>query len=144
MTNHNRAVAADFLRLFAVSVKTSLGQWPQSLEIFRYSIAPHLIASREQLPQEFAILFARREFAAAAQDQLLLDSPLEAMMRLLDVSVLVPAARRCVARAHPVMPQQPSITLGEFLASAGRFDGRRERIGAMLGWRPTQFPHGLL
>src|SRR5262249_4027755 len=94
MTNHNRAVAADSLRLFAVSVKMSLGQRPQRLEIFRHSIAPPFIASREQLPQEFAILFARREFAAAAQDQFLLDSSFESMMRLLDVAVLVTAAGR--------------------------------------------------
>src|SRR5215467_7306015 len=126
MTNHNRAVAADFLRLFAVSVKTSLGQWPQSLEIFRYSIAPHLIASREQLPQEFAILFARREFAAAAQDQLLLDSPLEAMMRLLDVSVLIPASRPWRTLTPEFTPQPPSITLGASLAAANRLYGDRK------------------
>ena len=94
VTNHNRAVAADFLRLLAVSVQTPLGQWPQRLEIFRHSIAPPFIASREQLPQEFAILFARREFAAAAQDQFLLYSSLESMMRLLNVAVLVTAAGR--------------------------------------------------
>src|SRR5215467_9458679 len=94
VTNHNRAVAADFLRLFAVSFQTPLGQWLQGLQIFRLSITPPFIASREQLPQEFAILFARREFAAAAQDQLLLYSPLEAMMSLLDVAVLVSAAGR--------------------------------------------------
>src|SRR5215472_15699799 len=94
MTNHNRAVAADFLRLFAVSVKTSLGQWPQSLEIFRYSIAPHLIASREQLPQEFAILFARPELGKLAHDQQTGNSPPEAMLRMLNVCVLVPEGRQ--------------------------------------------------
>src|SRR5215471_2657516 len=94
VTNYKRAVAADTLRLFAVSVQTPLGQWPQGLQLLRYSLTSPFIAPRKQLPQEFVILFARREFAAATQDQLLLDSALEAMMRLLDVAVLVPAAGR--------------------------------------------------
>src|SRR5262249_2450322 len=126
VTNHNRAVAADFLRLLAVSVQTPLGQWPQRLEIFRHSIAPPFIASREQLPQEFAILFARREFAAAPQDQFLLYSSLASMVRLLNVPVLVSAAGRGVACALLVMSQQPSIAFGEFLPAADRFDSRRE------------------
>jgi len=103
--------------------------------------AREITAAHEAL-EEVAIGRARREVARGPDAQGLVDRLLEAMVGLLDVTVLVRHPGVVRRRDHPVMREQRGIAGGR-LGPAGRVqrpDRRAEVVGAMLLRHPAELP----
>ena len=98
-----------------------------------------LVPTREDLAQEALVAGPVGEPACSTDEQCLLDSPLEAVMGLLDRSILVRPPRRVPIRFHSVVRHRPEIAFVEPAMPVLQIvRGRREVVGAMLlGHSPT-------
>jgi hypothetical protein len=79
-------------------------QRPQRQQLLGQPRPPAGVTLREQLPQERLVLGPAGEVAAAAQEQGLLQGPLELVVALLDVAVLVRLPGVDRLPAQPVVP----------------------------------------
>jgi hypothetical protein len=106
--------------------------------------APAGVTLREQLPQERLVLGPAGEVPAAAQEQGLLQGPLELVVALLDVAVLVRLPGVDRLPAQPVVPQQRLVAPLERLAVAAGGHRGRQAVGAVDHRHPAQLAQGIL
>ena len=95
-----------------------------------------------RLPDELFVVHHRGEVAAPSDHQGLAQRGLESMMRLLDDSVLVRAARMNPCRAKPVVVDQLCVAFRQRTSAAELqlVGGGREVVSADHFWRSTQRP----
>lgn len=101
------------------------------------------IAAIAQRAQERHIGFLARKIVAAAQEQRLLDRPLEAVMALLAIAVLVTRVGIDRLRPHSVVRHQRLIAAREELRPRS-LHRQRHAIAAMTSRHAAQRPHRIL
>jgi len=124
-------------------LQTRRRQRPQQGQLLLQALLPAPVELGEQAAQEGAVLLAAGEVAAAAQQEGLVQRPLEAVVALLAVAVLVglPDVDRLGVEA--VVPQQRLVALGELVAAAGR-DGGAHPVGAVQLRHAAELAEGVL
>jgi len=106
------------------------------LQLLAQFASPAPIAAGQNHAQKRLVLGPRRKLTAPAQQQSLLDGPFEAVVRLLDIAILVATARCVAIGRHLVMRQRSKVTVVENAAPIAQFvGGRREVV------RPVQLGH---
>jgi hypothetical protein len=98
----------------------------------------------EQLPEESSVAVTASEVAAAPQHQGLVEGGLEAVVPLLDVTVLVALAGLNRLPAEAVVPQQGLVASLEHVGVGPRLHRRRQPVGAMHLGYAAQLPQGVL
>jgi hypothetical protein len=116
----------------------------QSWQLLGQALLPARVQLGKHLPHEHLVGGSVAKVAVAAQQQRLVERPLELPVALLGIAVLV--GRRGVDRLalQTVVAQQRLVALGECLAIFARWDGRGETVGPMQLGNATQFPQCIL
>jgi hypothetical protein len=107
-------------------------QGPQQGTLLGQTVRPVGVALLAQLPQELLVGRPAVEVAAAAQQQGLLQGPLEAVVALLAVAILVGLAGLDGLAGHAVVGQQGPVALGEQLGVGRLVDRQAHAVGAVL------------
>jgi hypothetical protein len=102
------------------------------------------IASGHELLEERLIVASTGEIAASPQHQGLVDGLLEAVMTLLDVTILVGLSRLDRLGFEAVVRHQGLVSPGEHLILRIGVDRRGQAIRAMPPRNSSQFPQGVL
>ena len=109
-------------------------------------LAPAGVAAPEQLGEEAAVGVEIGEVARAAQEERLVERPLEMAVVALDRPVLVRDAPVVAARRHAVVGTQRLVAPGQVGRGGGIevAEGRRQRVRPVLARRPAQGPERVL
>jgi len=125
-------------------LQTPAWQRTQQRQLLRQTLLPVAVELLEQPAQERLVDGSALEVPAAAQQQRLLQGPLEPVMALLAVAVLVALARLDRLALQAVVPQQTLVTLGERRPlRPGRHCGRQPIRPVQLR-HPAQFSQRVL
>lgn len=125
-------------------VHTLARQRPQHGQLFRQPRLPASVPLGQHLPHKRFVRHPTVEVTAAAQQQRLIQRPLELPMALLDVAVLVRLRRIDGLPLQTVVLQQGRVALLKRVPIAARRHGRGQRIGAMHLGYAAQFGQGVL
>src|SRR5215213_2881713 len=126
-------------------VQTRQRQIMHPLQLLAQLARTTAIAAGQNLAEKGLVLGPRRKIPAPPQQQGLLDRALEAVMRLLDVAILVAPARGITIGLNPVMRQRSKVAVVEGAGSVTQLvSGRREVVRPMQLRRFAQLPDGRL
>jgi hypothetical protein len=117
---------------------------PQRGQLLREPCLPALIPLGEQLPQKRFVGRPAGKVAAAAQQERLVQRPLELPMALFHVAVLVRLRRVDGLALQTVVPQQGLVAALKGRSITPRRDRRGQGIGAMDSRHAAQFGQGVL
>jgi hypothetical protein len=151
-TRHRVHVALDMDRAAPVHphrpppkrLQTPRRQGPQPGQLLGQTLLPMAVELLEQLTHKRLVGCPTREVPAAAQQQRLLQRPLEAVVALLGVAVLVGLARLDRLALQVVVPQQCLVTLRERRSFGPRRHRRRQPIRAVPVRHAAQLPQSIL
>jgi hypothetical protein len=102
------------------------------------------IASGHELLEEQLIVASTGEIAAAPEHQGLVDGLLEAVMTLLDVTILVGLSWLDRLTFEAIMCEQSLVSASEHLRFGIAVDRGGQAIGAVSPGDSSQFPQGVL
>jgi hypothetical protein len=98
----------------------------------------------EQIAEVLLVGLTTREVPAAAEHQLLIERPFEAMVTLFDVAVLVAVPGLDRLPVEAVVREQRPVPLRELRARRARRDRGGETVGAVNGGDTAQLPQRVL
>jgi hypothetical protein len=124
--------------------QSASGQPTQQRQLLSQTLLSARVELLEQPTQERLVLRPAGKVPAAAQQQRLLQRPLELPVALLTVPVLVGLARLDRLAPQTVVPQQTLVTLGERRSLGPRRHRGRQPICPMQLRHASQFPQGVL
>ena len=119
-------------------------QRPQHPQLLGQPLTPTGIELLLQLTQKMLVGVAAGKVTAATQQQGLVQRLFETPMPLLDVAVLMGVIGLDLLADHPVVIQQPLITLRELPTRAQVVHGRAQAIGPVSRRHGPQFGQGVL
>jgi hypothetical protein len=128
----------------ASHLQPTIRQGRQHGHFFTKTLLSSGIAAGHELLEEQLIVASAGEIAAASEHQGLVDGLLEAVMTLLDVTILVGLPRPDRLAFEPVMFEQSLISPSEHLGFRIVVDRGRQAIGAVSPGDSSQFPQGVL
>jgi hypothetical protein len=120
------------------------GQGPQQRQFLGQAGPSPGVELCEQLLQEGGVGIPAAEVPAAPQHQGLVQRLLEAVVPLLDVTVLVALAGLDGLGGQAVMLEQGLVTPLEGVGIAAGLDGRGQAVGAVQVRHAAEFPEGVL
>ena len=117
---------------------------PDRRDFLGEAVGSARVSRRRDLLQKRDVFFAVGEFAAAAEQQGLIDRGFEVPVRRLRVAVLVRLPRVDPLARHAVMREQIAIPGLELAGRRQVVHGRSQRVGAMPTRHAAQFPQRIL
>lgn len=140
----DQAARIDPAPLHGPAGQPGVGQRPQRRHLLGHAVPPAVVADGHQVAEEDRVLVAAGEFAAAAEEQRLLDDRLEVTVGRLGVAVLVRLADVDPLAGQPVVVEQVAVPGLELPRRRQVVDGRTQAVAPVLAGHPAEFPQGVL
>ena len=142
--NVDQAPRIDPAPHLPATVQTRLRQSLQSRDLLGEAIPPCVVANRHDPVQEARVLFAAGEVPAATQQQRLIDSGLEVVVRRFGIAVLVRLPGVDPLSRQTVVIQQVAVTGLELPRRREVVHRRAETVAAVPTGHAPEFPQRLL
>ena len=142
--NVNQAAGVHLARHLQARRQLRVGQMLQRRDFLGEAVGAARVPRRRDLLQERDVLLAVGKFAAAAEQQRLIDRGLEVPVRRLRVAVLVRLPRVDPLARHAVVREQVAVSGLELAGRRQVVHGGAQGIGAMAPRHAAEFPHRVL